>query len=43
MNPASTERYTGLAIALHWLLALAIVASFCVGVYMSDLPVSPRA
>lgn len=41
MNPASTERYTGLAIALHWLLALAIVASFSVGVYMSDLPISP--
>jgi cytochrome b561 len=42
MNPASTERYTGLAIALHWLLALAIVVSFSVGVYMSDLPISPQ-
>jgi cytochrome b561 len=42
MTPDSTERYTGLAIALHWLLALAIVASFCVGVYMSDLPFSPQ-
>ncbi len=34
-------RYTGLAIALHWLLALMIVGSFGVGLYMSDLPVSP--
>ena len=42
MNPASTERYTGLAIALHWLLALAIVVSFSVGVYMGALPISPQ-
>ena len=34
-------RYTGPAIALHWLLALMIVGSFGVGLYMSDLPVSP--
>ncbi len=43
--PASTAsprlRYTGPAIALHWLLALMIVGAFGVGVYMSDLPVSP--
>lgn len=42
MSPASTDRYTGLAIALHWLLALAIVASFCVGLYMHELPISPQ-
>jgi cytochrome b561 len=41
MSPASTERYTGVAIALHWLLALAIVGSFSVGVYMHELPISP--
>jgi cytochrome b561 len=29
------------AITLHWLLALAIVGMFGVGVYMTDLPVSP--
>lgn len=35
------QRYTGTAIVLHWLLALAIVCSFCVGLYMAGLPVSP--
>ncbi len=34
-------RYTAVAITLHWLLALAIVGMFGVGVYMTDLPVSP--
>ena len=34
-------RYTSVAIALHWLLALAIVGAFCVGAYMADLPMSP--
>jgi cytochrome b561 len=34
-------RYTGVAIAFHWLLALMIVGSFGVGLTMSDLPVSP--
>ncbi|HMZ01684.1 MAG TPA: cytochrome b, partial [Burkholderiaceae bacterium] len=34
-------RYTATAIALHWLLALALVASFGVGLYMHELPVSP--
>jgi cytochrome b561 len=35
------ERYTTPAIALHWLLALMIMGSFALGVYMSDLPFSP--
>lgn len=35
------QRYGGVAIALHWLLALAIVGAFGVGLYMSDLPLSP--
>ena len=34
-------RYTGVAIALHWLLALMIIGAFGMGVYMTDLPVSP--
>jgi len=34
-------RYSGVAIALHWLLALMILVAFGVGIYMSDLPVSP--
>ena len=42
MSAAAPGRYTGTAIALHWLLALAIVGAFCVGVYMSDLPLSPQ-
>ena len=34
-------RYGGVAILLHWLLALMIVGAFGVGLYMADLPVSP--
>lgn len=34
-------RYTGLAIALHWLLALVIIVMAGVGMYMTDLSVSP--
>ncbi|HJV59545.1 MAG TPA: cytochrome b [Albitalea sp.] len=41
MNPRDHERYTAPAIALHWLLAAAIVTSFSVGTYMADLPLSP--
>jgi len=37
---ADTPRYTLVAIVLHWLLALAIIGTFCVGLYMSDLPFS---
>ncbi|OJX28809.1 MAG: cytochrome b [Burkholderiales bacterium 68-12] len=42
MAPTPPARYHGLAIALHWLLALMLVAMFGVGVYMVDLPVSPQ-
>lgn len=41
MTLAAHERYTPLAMALHWLLALAIVGALGVGVYMAGLPVSP--
>ena len=34
-------RYGAVAVGLHWLLAMAIVASFGVGLYMHDLPLSP--
>ncbi|MCK9284451.1 MAG: cytochrome b [Rhodocyclaceae bacterium] len=34
-------RYTSIAIALHWLIAAAILGAFCVGLYMAGLPVSP--
>ncbi len=34
--------YTRTAILLHWLVAVAIVSAFSVGIYMSDLPLSPQ-
>ena len=37
----STGRYTTTAIALHWLMAVLILSSFGVGLYMSGLPLSP--
>jgi cytochrome b561 len=39
---SSPARYTGVAIGLHWLLALGLIAIFGFGVYMTDLPVSPQ-
>jgi len=35
------ERYTLPAMALHWLLALALFGLFGMGLYMADLPISP--
>ena len=35
-------RYGAVAICFHWLLALALTASFSLGVYMADLPFSPQ-
>ena len=42
MSTHPSTRYSGVAIALHWLLGLAIVGSFVVGLYMTDLPMSPQ-
>ena len=39
---APRTRYTSIAIAFHWLLALMIVTSFSVGLYMHDLPFTPQ-
>ncbi len=39
-KPTARGRYDTVAIVLHWLLALLIATSFCVGLYMSDLPFS---
>lgn len=39
--PDANPRYTAVAMALHWLLALAIFGTFGMGVYMADLPFSP--
>ena len=41
MNPPAALRYTRTAITLHWLLGLAIVGAFSMGLYMHGLPVSP--
>ena len=41
MNPSEIGRYTGTAIALHWLLALAIFGSLAVGLSMTGMPLSP--
>jgi cytochrome b561 len=37
----ATDHYTGTAIALHWLVALIILVSFPLGLYMVDLALSP--
>lgn len=36
------NRYSATAIALHWLMALLLIGLFTVGLYMSDLPLSPQ-
>ena len=43
MNNAtsSAKRYSTTAIALHWLLALALIGIFSFGLYMTGLPFSP--
>jgi cytochrome b561 len=42
MDSSASVRYTHAAIALHWLLALLLVAMFIVGLYMTSLPFSPQ-
>jgi cytochrome b561 len=37
----SSQRYTPLAMLLHWVLALAILGAFFMGLYLDDLPFSP--
>jgi len=36
------RRYGATAIALHWILALALVGIFAAGLYMTSLPFSPQ-
>lgn len=36
------QRYTSVAMVLHWVLAIAILTAFGVGLYVSGLPFSPR-
>ena len=43
--PATTalpRRYTRTAMLLHWVLGLALVGLFCMGLYMTGLPFSPQ-
>jgi cytochrome b561 len=39
---SAAARFSGPAIVLHWLLALALFGIFALGVYMADLPISPE-
>lgn len=41
MTSVHEPRYTRLAMLLHWVLALAILGAFAMGVYLDDLPFSP--
>ena len=34
-------RYTGVAMALHWVGALLVFSGFALGLFMSGLPLSP--
>lgn len=36
----TSDRYTLPAIALHWLLALALIGTFCLGLYAHELQFS---
>lgn len=35
------QRYTRVAIGLHWIIALTILGTFALGLYMHELPLSP--
>ena len=37
-----SERYTPAAIALHWIVALLILANLALGLYTVDMPLSPQ-
>ena len=38
LNIMEIQRYSKIAIIIHWLMAIMIIAMICMGVYMSDLP-----
>lgn len=42
VSHGTPQRYNALAMALHWLLAAALLGTFCLGLYMADLPFSPQ-
>lgn len=37
----TNKRYTSTAITLHWLIALGIISTFALGLYMTELDLSP--
>lgn len=41
-TPSKTPHYTRTAVALHWVLGLALVGLFAMGIYMHELPFSPQ-
>ncbi len=43
MGPMVTTRYTGVAIALHWLTAILIFCGFGLGLFMTGLELSPTS
>jgi cytochrome b561 len=38
---ANNERYSTVSVALHWLVALLIIAAFSLGWVMTDMKISP--
>lgn len=42
MNSTPALRYHPVSVLLHWVLGLALIGLFAVGLYMTDLPFSPQ-
>ena len=42
MNFSTSAKYSHIAIALHWLVALMIIANFALGLTMADMTLSPQ-
>lgn len=42
MDASSVSRYHPVSVLLHWVLGLALIGLFAVGLYMTDLPFSPQ-
>jgi cytochrome b561 len=42
VNRNNNDGYTGTAIGLHWLIAIALFGTFILGLYVSSLPFSPQ-
>lgn len=40
-SQGARTRYSGMAIALHWILGLSIIGAFGFGLYVEELPLSP--